>query len=184
MTRRTLAIAVALMASMIVAASIWVVGSSLAPTDAARTRSTYLLKVEELRPGEIREYELDGGPLLVYRPTNADMANLKFLDAHVWHPESKAFVTALGAFVYWGYSTKFGCKLQHIPPGKFTTALDRNIDWRGAYVDPCHGPNYDYAGRTIKTYEFTRNGYSGEHPNLYVPTVAVFTDRIVEIRPK
>lgn len=112
------------------------------------------------------------------------MASLKFLDAHVWRPESKAFVPALGVFLYWGYSTKFGCKLQHIPPGKSTAAMDRNIDWRGGYFDPCHDPSYDYAGRTIKTREFTRNGYNRDHPNLYVPTYAVFSDRTVEIRPK
>ena len=52
----------------------------------------------------------------------------------------------------------------------------------GGYFDLMHDPSYDYAGRTIKTYEYTYNGYNVKYPNMKVPKHEFLRDGNLLIR--
>ncbi|MES9981634.1 MAG: hypothetical protein ABW107_23220, partial [Candidatus Thiodiazotropha sp. 6PLUC5] len=103
---------------------------------------------------------------------NEQWDSIKYLNKHVWNKSNDSYIEALGLFIYWGHSTKFGSPLEHhpknetIPPGWWD---DRK--WMGGYWHPWDEISYDYAGRAIKTRIHTYNGYNADYPNLQVPKI-------------
>jgi hypothetical protein len=158
----------------------YVVAQSFFPSARAINEAEYVLNIVPLEPEKLQVHRIHGRQLFVLKPDKRQIESIKLLDDHVWKKEADSFVKELGAYVYWGHSTKFGRPLEHhpidetLPPG---WGIDRN--WQGGYWHPWDEVSYDYAGRTIASYEFTYNGFNQAYPNLQVPTLKVVRDKLV-----
>ena len=173
-SRRPLALLVGTLLLLGLAAAVWGLAQSMSLSERELDNAATLVEIGSVAPGELKAIDVQkyGRKLFVYRPTAEVMEDLKRLNSHVWNPRITSYNEEHGLFIYWGQSTKFGQELTHMPKGK--TVFDQYGElghvWLGGYFDRIHDPSYDYAGRTIKSYEFTYNGYNAEHPNLIVPT--------------
>jgi Rieske Fe-S protein len=153
--------------------------SERALADAARLIPDFSIK--ELKPGEFRRIEIHGLPLMILAPDGTIMNDLAKLDPHTWDPTRASFNAEHNVFIYWGISTRLGCDLTHYPKGAPPRPVEQGRTWHGGYFDRCHDSSYDYAGRTIKTYEYTANGFNAEVPNLRVPQYEIRKDGTVLI---
>lgn len=134
--------------------------------------SIVLIDVPVLRQGELKVIEINGINLFILKPNNEQLKSIHDLNAHVWNANINSFNKELGAYVYWGYSTKWGCPLELKPSEpSMLTDYKSNAKWFGGYWDFICEVSYDYSGRAIKTYEYTYNGYDRELPNLKSPTI-------------
>lgn len=98
------------------------------------------------------------------------MRSIAALDGHVWNTAKSSYVKELDAYLYWGTSTGWGCVLEEKPPQESQLKnWNEKAQWLGGFWDPQCEVSYDYAGRTIRTWEFTFNGYTGEFANLIPP---------------
>ena len=161
----------------------FVFAASMNPTVRAQNNSSVVLKFDEVQPGELKKILVEkfGRTLFVFRPTPEVLADLNTLDAHVWEPSRQAYNSERGIFVYWGESTKTGVGLEHIAKGAPRLKHPGHA-WLGGYFDLMHDATYDYAGRTIKSFEYTYNGYNGKHPNMKVPKYEFLPDGNLLIR--
>lgn len=134
--------------------------------------SLALVDIPRLEPGEVYRLSILGQQLIALKPSDAQRASITSMDAHVWQPGIEAYNDALGAYVYWGYSTKWNCPLEHKPPQvSVLFEWHNSAKWLGGYWDVGCEVSYDYAGRAIKTYDYSYNGYTGKYPNLQTPTL-------------
>ena len=175
--RKALGISVACLFALALIAFASVLVASMYPTERERNNASVILKLEALQPGEFRKIFVAeyGRTLFVFRPTQEVMADLKKLDAHVWDCNLQAYDKDHEIFIYWGESTKTGVQLERIAKGSSRFTEPGHV-WLGGYFDLMHDPSYDYAGRTIKYYEYTYNGYDVKHPNMKVPKYEFLRD--------
>lgn len=130
------------------------------------------VRVDPLKPGELQVIDVKGNKLFLLKPSNAQLQSIHTLNSHVWDANSHSFDEKLGAYVYWGHSSKWGCPLEYVPPqASILLEWEPKAQWLGGYWDWLCEVSYDYSGRAIKTYGFTRNGYNHKHPNLGSPTI-------------
>ena len=140
------------------------------PSQHAINTATYEIKVGELDIGVPKFHRQKGRLLIFLRPNENQLQTIKELDKHVWNPSLANFNSDLNAYVYWGENTRWGCELEHVPPGESRFKDDdESAKWLGGYWDPLCESSYDYAGRTIKSWKYTRNGLNLEVPNLRKP---------------
>jgi hypothetical protein len=144
---------------------------SLAPSERARNSATFVLPLPVLEPGRLAILRINERPIFLLRPNEEQTRSIALLDGHVWNASKGNYVRELDAYVYWGTSTKWGCLLQDKPAQD--TGMTKKGEWLGGFWDPACEVSYDYAGRTIKTWEFTFNGYTGEFTNLVQPKFKV-----------
>jgi hypothetical protein len=105
------------------------------------------------------------------RPNQEQKESILLLDEHVWNKTNR-YNSELDIYVYWGYSTKWGCTLDHKEPQEsLIKQWKNNAKWYGGFWDNWCEVSYDYAGRAIKTWKHTFNGYTFQHENLKVPSV-------------
>jgi len=159
-------------------AIIYIFAASMRPSARAIADAQYLLDVSTLTPGKPLIFKDLNRPIFVYRPTQEEWNDIKFLDSHVWDRNYGGYETNSGVFVFWGISTHVPCVLVHIPKGKSTLSNVAGV-WLGGYFDPCGDSSYDYAGRTIKTYTYTKNGYNAEVPNLKSPRFKIQNSQMI-----
>ncbi len=145
---------------------------SLGLSKKADNDSLISIEVKPLTLGELQIVDVKGKKLFLLKPSNAQLQSIQALNGHVWDANSHAFNEELGAFVYWGHSTKWGCPLELVPSKESRLlAWEPAAQWLGGYWDQQCEVSYDFAGRAIKTYGFTRNGYKQKHPSLESPTI-------------
>lgn len=142
--------------------------NSLNPSAKAIANGEYVIDLTDIEIGKLKEFNIQGKPLYLYRPTDEQWKDIYFLTSHVWNTEYSGYDDTTKIFIYWGLSTSIGCKLEIHPKGKNLISTSGGI-WLGGYFDVCRESSYDYAGRTIKTYEYTYNGWTSEVRNLDVP---------------
>lgn len=145
-------------------------GRALSPTAAARSEAQAIIDLPALTPGQLVQVDVAGRPLFLFRPTAAQRAALASLDGEVWQTESRAWQASIAAYVYWGLSTRNGCRLEEIPSQATARSLPEG-EWLGGYWDARCEVSYDYAGRAIRNRRYSWNGYSREVANLAVPAV-------------
>jgi ubiquinol-cytochrome c reductase iron-sulfur subunit len=172
MRKQLALIGIVVMALVGVAALAWMFASSMsisATTREIRGTDISAAAVAAIEPGEVAEFLPFGRPLFVLRPTPDQLRAVVELDEHVWNHQWSGYDADHGLFIYWGISTRLGCNLEHIPPGASPLGVGVGGRWLGGYFDPCHDSSYDYAGRTIKSFPYSRNGFTADVPNLQAP---------------
>ncbi|MDC7824808.1 hypothetical protein PQS90_06590 [Pseudomonas sp. BLCC-B13] len=138
----------------------------------ANNASLVSIDIPQLTTGHLKEIEINGLKLYLLKPSKEQAEAIKKLNAHVWDSSINSFNNELGAYVYWGHSTKFGCPLELKPPQESPILQwSQKAEWLGGFWDWRCEVSYDYAGRAIKTYEHTFNGYTAEFPNLENPRI-------------
>ena len=138
----------------------------------ANNASLVTIDIPQLTVGHLKEMEINGINLYLLKPSKEQVEAIQSLNTHVWNSSINSFNSELGAYVYWGHSTKFGCPLE-LKPAQESPILhwSQKAEWLGGYWDWRCEVSYDYAGRAIKTYEHTFNGYAAEFPNLDIPRI-------------
>lgn len=145
---------------------------SMKPSEKAKNDDLVLIDLPKLHPGQLLELTVEGRRLLVLRPNEEQRESIRILSDHVWDSDSYAYNAGIGAYVYWGESTRWGCPLDDKPPQESRIKQwDENAEWLGGFWDPWCEVSYDYAGRSIKSYMYTYNGYSAKYPNLRAPKI-------------
>lgn len=146
--------------------------ASMGVSAKAKNDSLIQIEIPPLKEGIVSRVDVNGVQLFILRPNEEQSRSIKTLDDHVWNKEVTSFRHDLNAYVYWGMSTKWGCPLEPWPAQESRIKRwDENANWAGGFWDGHCEVSYDYAGRAIKTYRFTFNGYRAEHPNMDSPTV-------------
>ena len=148
--------------------------ASMSVSAKSKNESLVTIEIPTLTPGKLLKIGINGKTLFLLKPDQEQEDTIESLTPHVWNASTSSFNKEIGAYMYWGHSTKWGCPLELLPRQE-SRLLDwePNAQWLGGYWDDWCEVSYDYAGRTIKTYAFTRNGYNAELPNLHSPEVFI-----------
>jgi Rieske Fe-S protein len=169
--RRTLKIVTTIAAIFGMASFVYPFVASLKPSAKAESESYITLKLPALETGVVKIIPIKGNNLLLLLPSKEQIQSISILENHVWN-KTKKYDNELGGYVYWGHSTKWGCTLEHKEPQEsLLKEWEKDTKWLGGYWDGWCEVSYDYAGRAIKTWKHTYNGYTFQHENLKVPTV-------------
>lgn len=146
--------------------------ASLNPSAKALNDSLVSFELPELVPGTVYSVDVKGMKLFVLRPNQAQTEAIKQLDPYVSDKSITTYRKDIGAYVYWGYSSKWGCSLEHQPPQNSRLRdWSEEATWLGGYWDWWCEVSYDYAGRAINKYEYTFNGYTWPGKGLRSPAV-------------
>lgn len=155
--------------------------ASMGPSAAPRTEYVKEIDLTELTEGEVHSYLIGRQQILIMKPTPDQLESLERLNEHVWDKEYASFD---GVFVLVGFSTgKRGpCLLKHIPKQKSQLVeYDSRAKWHGGYSDTNCEVSYDYAGRAIKEYMYTYNGFVERLRNLEVPDVKLKSKKLLVV---
>jgi len=134
--------------------------STFAPSERARAAGAPVeVDISKLTPGSIMTVEWRGKPVWIVNRTPEMMATLKKVEAKLADPQSArpqqpAYATnehrsiKPEIFVAVGICTHLGCS----PTEKFTPGTPQGMapDWDGGFLCPCHGSQFDLAGRVLK----------------------------------
>lgn len=146
--------------------------SSMGVSAKARNDDLAVIELPKLSPGQIVKVNVNGQELIFLKPDEEQKEAIRVLNDHVWDSDSAAYRQDVGAYVYWGVSTKWGCPLEHKPEQvSRIIKWDESAKWLGGYWDWQCEVSYDYAGRSIRSYAYSFNGYNAEHPNLASPNI-------------
>jgi ubiquinol-cytochrome c reductase iron-sulfur subunit len=135
--------------------------ASMTPSERARAAGAPVeADISKLKPGEMMTVEWRGKPVWIINRTPEMMASLKKTDGKVSDPGSEKPMQPDYArnegrslkpeyLVVVGICTHLGCS----PTEKFKTGAESGIgaDWPGGFICPCHGSQFDLAGRVYKS---------------------------------
>lgn len=139
-----------------------------------RARVNIEVDLPVLIPGQPVILSIDGVPLIILRPKIEQLSGIKVLDDHVATKKVNTFRPEIGAYVYWGLSTRRDvCAALEVKPAQRSQLADwdSNARWLGGYWDPICEVSYDYAGRAITNYKYSFNGFVGQYHPLRTPLV-------------
>jgi ubiquinol-cytochrome c reductase iron-sulfur subunit len=134
--------------------------SSMAPSDRAKAAGAPVeVDISKLAPGQIMTIEWRGKPVWVVHRTPDMLAALTAAEAHLVDPTSArpqqpSYATnehrsiRPEIMVAIGICTHLGCS----PKDKFKAGSEQGMaaDWPGGFFCPCHGSQFDLAGRVFK----------------------------------
>jgi ubiquinol-cytochrome c reductase iron-sulfur subunit len=157
--RRTWLIACGAAGGVAAAATAVPLLTSMAPAEKARSAGAPVeVDIGDIPPGGLKTVEWRGKPVWIVRRTPEMLASLEKIEGQLADPKSDrtAFPTPTYAknrhrsikpefLVTVGICTHLGCS----PVSKFETGNQPGLgaDWQGGYFCPCHGSNFDHAGR-------------------------------------
>lgn len=135
--------------------------ASMTPSERARAAGAPVeADISKLKPGEMMTVEWRGKPVWIINRTPEMLASLKKTDGKVSDPGSEKPMQPDYArnegrslkpeyLVVVGICTHLGCS----PTEKFKTGAESGIgaDWPGGFICPCHGSQFDLAGRVYKS---------------------------------
>lgn len=148
----------------------YVVLSVLLSSDkSTRVIPTQIVDISGLRAGDSQIVLWSGRPVLVYRRTEAELAQLQINDDRLVDSGSNKSRQPSWAknvnrsrepewFVAIAVGTDFSCPIRVLPAA---AEIFKDKPWAGGFVDDCRGSRYDQAGRVY------RGQYADE--NLIVP---------------
>ncbi len=137
--------------------------ASMMPSERARAAGAPVeADISALKPGEKMTVEWRGKPVWILRRTPEQLAALPKNDPNLADPKSERKPMEQAPdyarnphrsikpeyFVVVGICTHLGCS----PSDKFQTGAQPSLpdDWQGGFFCPCHGSNFDLAGRVFK----------------------------------
>ncbi|MEW6165756.1 MAG: ubiquinol-cytochrome c reductase iron-sulfur subunit [Pseudomonadota bacterium] len=134
--------------------------STFSPSERARAAGAPVeADVSRLAPGEMMVVEWRGKPVWIVRRTPEMLATLdkvapKLADPDSQKPQQPDYATNTHRsikpeyFVAIGICTHLGCS----PTEKFEVGAAQGMspDWDGGFFCPCHGSQFDLAGRVLK----------------------------------
>lgn len=132
--------------------------ASWTPSDRAKAIGAPVeVDISKLEPGGITRVKWQGKPVWVVRRTDAALASIRRLDAHVRDPESLVEQQPAYAaneyrslrpeyLVLVGLCTHLGCAPSYRPE---IAPADLGPEWEGGFFCPCHGSRFDLAGRVF-----------------------------------
>lgn len=152
----------------------------MSPSQKAVNQKEHIINLASLDIGKPVKIQTKLGSIFLLKPSPEQIANLQKLDNHVWDKDYVGYEKDLNLFVTLGISTRHGCGLEHAPLGESPIYRNYGIgNWLGGYFDPCHDSSYDYAGRTIKSYEYTYKGLDIQVPNLNAPNYKLHKQQLI-----
>jgi len=121
--------------------------------------------IADIEAGEAELLTWEGRPVLVYRRSAADLANLRTQDPRLSDPDSARSDQPPFAqntlrsespdyFVAIALGTGQGCNVVHLPA---TQEMFEGRPWNGGFMDSCGKDRYDLAGRVYRGQYATRN---------------------------
>ena len=158
--RRRLIIATAAVGGLGAAAAIVPFLSSMLPSERAKAAGAPVeFDLTNLQPGQMVVVEWQGKPVWILNRTQEMLDTLAQLDGAVTDPKSEkkqqpAYCQNAtrsikpNYLVVVGICTHLGCS----PSKKFKKGSEEGMgaDWIGCFLCPCHGSNFDFAGRVYK----------------------------------
>lgn len=137
--------------------------TSMMPSEKARAAGAPVeADISGLKPGEKMTVEWRGKPVWILRRTPEQLAALSKNDPNLADPKSERKPTEQAPdyarnphrsikpeyLVVVGICTHLGCS----PSDKFQSGPQPSLpdDWQGGFFCPCHGSNFDLAGRVFK----------------------------------
>jgi ubiquinol-cytochrome c reductase iron-sulfur subunit len=134
--------------------------TSFAPSERSKAAGAAVeVDISKLAPGESMTVEWRGKPVWIVRRTPEMMASLSKVEPKLADPESRRpqqpdYATNAHRsikpeiFVAVGICTHLGCS----PSERFATGAAQGMspDWDGGFFCPCHGSQFDLAGRVLK----------------------------------
>jgi ubiquinol-cytochrome c reductase iron-sulfur subunit len=134
--------------------------SSMLPSERAKAAGAPVeVDISRLAPGELMTVEWRGKPVWIIHRTPEMLASLKQAEPHLADPGSREPQQPDYAgneyrsirpeiMVAIGICTHLGCS----PTDKFKTGASQGMapDWPGGFLCPCHGSQFDLAGRVYK----------------------------------
>lgn len=135
--------------------------STLTPSARAKAIGAPVeVDITGLEVGERKIVKWQGKPVWILRRSDADVADLSSLDDVVRDPESNAGQQPFYArneyrsqraeyFIVLGICTHLGCSPVYAKKGE-GEAHRLGDDWQGGFFCPCHGSQFDLAGRVFK----------------------------------
>jgi ubiquinol-cytochrome c reductase iron-sulfur subunit len=160
--RRTLIMATSVVGGAGVVAAAVPFVASLSPSERAKAAGAPVVAdVSQLKPGEKMVVKWQGKPVWVLRRTPEMIASLAKVEeaGKVSDPDSEKSVQPEYAknkarsikdeyLVIVGICTHLGCS----PSDKLKTGAEEGMaaDWQGGFLCPCHGSQFDLAGRVFK----------------------------------
>ena len=153
------------------------------PDNPENAPASVVINISDFAIGEPKIFELSATrPLIILRADRQQLDSLAALELHVWEQDVDARMLSSRIFVHWAFSTgKFGgCRLKHVPPVKRPVAETQGaVGWLGGYWGSGCDASYDYAGRAIKSPQYSYGDYVGRSQSLHAPNMTVLDkDRI------
>lgn len=151
--------------------------ASFTPSERAKAAGAPVeADISGLKPGEMMTVEWRGKPVWIIRRTPEQVASLKTTEGKVADPLSKrnpGEITPMEncrnqgrsikpeVFVAVGICSHLGCS----PTEKFAIGAQPSLpnDWQGGFLCPCHGSQFDLAGRVFKNMPAPDNLEVPEH---------------------
>jgi len=163
---------IVLLWSTVLLSSIYLSWYALAIFPNLYAREKVLVFLPKLQPGKVVMLKVKDQLLIMLKPSRQQATSIKRLTGHVWKSDVNTFNSDLNAYVFWATSNKRHCLLQHKPKQEsLLKHWSKSGKWLGGFWDPQCETSYDYSGRSIKTYNYTFNGYTVEQQNLKQPAV-------------
>jgi len=158
--RRQLLFATSAVAAAAGAAVAFPFVNTFAPSERAKAAGAPVeVDISKLAPGEMMTVEWRGKPVWIVNRTPEMLATLdkvapKLADPASERPQQPDYATNAHRsikpeiFVAVGICTHLGCS----PTEKFQTGTAQGMDasWDGGFFCPCHGSQFDLAGRVLK----------------------------------
>ena len=134
--------------------------STFAPSERARAAGAPVeVDISKLLPGEMMTVEWRGKPVWIINRTSAMLASLekvapKLVDPASGQPQQPDYAANAHRsikpeiFIAIGICTHLGCS----PTEKFQPGVAQGMapEWDGGFFCPCHGSQFDLAGRVLK----------------------------------
>ena len=134
--------------------------ATFAPFKRTRASGTPVeVDISKLLPGELKTVEWGGNPVWIVRRSSEMLATLSKVEPKLADPQSRSSQQPDYArnahrsikpdvFVVIGICTHQGCA----PTEKFQTGSAQGMEanWDGGFFCPCHGSQFDLAGRVLK----------------------------------
>jgi len=133
--------------------------TSMAPSERARSAGAPVeVDITDIPMGGVKTVEWRGKPVWIVRRTPEMLASLEKVESQLADPKSERTAFPVPEYaknrhrsikpeylVAVGICTHLGCS----PVTKFETGNQPGLgtDWQGGYFCPCHGSNFDHAGR-------------------------------------
>lgn len=155
--------------------------STLMPSERTKALGAPVeVDISDIQPGEMKRIEWQGRAVFILHRDQNQLDSLTIMDSRVDDPDSEEDQQPDYAkneyrsikpeyLIVLGWCTHLGCSPTYAPEGE----LPDIADWHGGFFCPCHGSQFDLAGRVFKGVPAPLN--------LIVPPYQYLSDSVVLI---